>query len=76
MKWISVKDRLPNYGEDVWCALQHWNTKNYRYYELKRVDESDCNWRTTDDHSEVDHNWNVTHWALPKPPKDNGSNKT
>ena len=68
--WISVKDSLPEVGINVWGALQHWHTKNYRYYELKRVDESDCNWRTSDDNSEISYDWTVTHWQpLPEKPK-------
>lgn len=69
-KWISVKDKLPKTGKIVWCALQHWYTKNYRYAELKKVNEDDCEWRTADDNSEIANEWNVTHWQpLPEPLK-------
>ena len=66
-RWIACYERTPDYGEKVLGALQHWETKNYRYYELKRVDESDCSWRTCDDNSEVSYDWTVTHYQ-PLPP--------
>lgn len=69
--WIHVSHKhiLPEYQLAVLGALQHWNTKNYRYAEIKRVKESDCDWRTVDDNSEISYDWTVTHWMpLPKNP--------
>lgn len=64
--WISVKDKMPELGEKVLIELQHWNTKGFRYYECKRVDEDDCDWRTVDDNSEISYDWNVLRW-MPLP---------
>lgn len=67
--WIKCSDRLPEVEKKVWGALQHWHTKNYRYAEIKKVNESDCDFRTVDDNSEISHDWAVTHWQpLPEQP--------
>ena len=71
--WISVEDRLPDCGEIVLGALQHWDTKNYYYDVIEKVDEDDCSWRVWDIgyQSEVSHDYDITHWMpLPSPPED------
>ena len=62
MTWINVKDELPPFNKKTLCRLEHWHTLGIKEYELKRVDESDCMWRTADDDSEIDYNWTVIKW--------------
>jgi hypothetical protein len=63
MEWISVKDRLPQMGEDVLC------------FSMKRIFHSwwdnissSCDWY------DIQNNWiieDVTHWMpLPEQPKE------
>jgi Protein of unknown function (DUF551). len=69
-QWVSVKERLPEVGVDVIATLEHWESKNKRRAALKRVKEDDCDWRTSDDNSEISYSFNVTHWMpLPELPK-------
>ncbi len=66
--WISVKN-LPTTGTKVIAELQHWESKNLRYFELIKVNEDDCPWRTADDNSEVSYDWNVIRYMpLPQQP--------
>lgn len=60
--WVNVKDELPSLNQKVMCRLEHWNTHVIKEYELQRVEESDCMWRTADDNSEIDYNWIVIQW--------------
>ena len=53
---------LPRYGEPVLATLRHWHTKNERTAVLICVDESDCDWRTADDNSEISYDWDVISW--------------
>ena len=69
MDWIKTNTDDIIIGQKIIGALQHWNTKNYRYVELIRVDEDDCPFRTVDDGSEVSYDWTVTHYIIPTPPK-------
>lgn len=46
----------------VLAIVQHWNTKGQRYAVLKAVGESDHNWQTVDDGSELSHDWNAISW--------------
>jgi hypothetical protein len=68
--WVVIDNKNPNTfpkdGEKVIGELEHWESKNKRYYELKKVKESDCIWRTVDDNSEVSYDWNVIRW-MPLP---------
>ncbi len=60
--WINALERLPEVGRAVTCRLQHCDSKSVQEHELKRVDESDCTWRTADDGSEVRYDWSVIEW--------------
>lgn len=71
-QWVPVSERLPEAGTKVWARLKFFASETVRHYELVRVDEDDCTWRTVDDNSEIAHEWNVTHWMLiPQLPEDN-----
>lgn len=64
-QWISVKERLPKYNEQVFAIVEHWNTKNRIPTALVRVDESDCDWRCVDGgkyYSELALEWTVLYW--------------
>jgi hypothetical protein len=54
---------MPAVGSVVNATVEHWYTKGRQQVELVRVDEGDCDWRTADDNSELDHNWNVVEWT-------------
>jgi hypothetical protein len=70
MKWIEItEENTPNTGDRVLGALQHWYTENYKYHELVKVDEDDCDFRTVDDNSEISHDWNVTHFLIVETPE-------
>jgi len=69
MNWIKYNGENVKVGEKVLCALQHWHTKNYRYAELKKVDEDDVDFRFVDDNSEPSYDWNVTHFAKIEAPE-------
>ena len=72
VRWKPITDKRPMVGDIEVVALQHWRTRAYRYAELKRVNESDCDWRTVDDNSEISHDWTPTHFLenLEIPPMD------
>jgi len=53
---------MPEVGKVVNAVLEHWYTKGRVGAELVHVDEDDCDWRTADDNSELDLNWNVVEW--------------
>ncbi len=59
---VSVKHELPPLGTVVKCQLQHWHSKNIVDYDLIRVDEDDCDYRTADDECEISHDFNVIAW--------------
>ncbi|MDO8728381.1 MAG: hypothetical protein Q7K26_06695 [bacterium] len=61
--WIKALDRLPEVGRIVRCRIQHLGRKdNIQEHELMKVNESDCDWRTSDDNSEVGYDWAVIEW--------------
>lgn len=66
-KWNSVKCCLPEAGQVVSAKIQHWRTKGIKECKLVYVNEDDCSWRTEDDLSELDYNWNVVVWMLTNP---------
>jgi hypothetical protein len=49
-------------GSVVNATVEHWYTKGSPQVELVCVEEGDCDWRTADDSSGLDHNWNVIEW--------------
>lgn len=74
MEWISVKDRLPDYGERVLVNIL-WNKKQqFQEVEwLRSVEETGIgtiiNWAGEYPHGEI------THWmSLPEPPKQDSNN--
>lgn len=54
---------LPENGKRYLCKLQHYKTKQIIEYELIKVTEDDCEWRTADDNSEISYNWDVVQWC-------------
>ncbi len=64
-QWIKWNDNV-DAGDIVQVIIEHWNTKGTNEIILKKVDESDCDWRFTDDDSELSYDWNVTHWKPEK----------
>lgn len=71
MEWIKIDINHKDVKTDqiVIGAFQHFHTKNYRYYEVKKVDEDDCTFRTVDDNSEVSYDWTLTHYMIPEIPQ-------
>lgn len=63
---FNTKEEKPPYEKHVLAVIQHWYTEGKRYAILKRVNESDCEWRVTDDNSELSYFWNVIGWTLLK----------
>lgn len=64
-KWISVKERLPEVGEDVLAYLGEG------IFEICWTLKDGC-WETRDSYLDMDA---VTHWQpLPEPPKEEGEN--
>lgn len=55
-------NETPIPGTEILAVIQHWQTKRKRFTTLKAVDEGDCSYRTTDDESELSHDWNVIAW--------------
>lgn len=48
------------------ARLQHWNIKNIIEADLfYDKDETDLDWRTVDDKSEVSCDWDVIEWKYP-----------
>ena len=60
--WVNPHERIPETGKPVLCKVRHFHTKNIQEHELVKVDESDCDWRTSDDNSELSYDWTVIEW--------------
>jgi hypothetical protein len=60
--WIDPKEQVPEVGLPVRALLKGATTGKLVESVLVHVDESDCFWRTADDNSEVDFNWDVIGW--------------
>ena len=60
--WASPLERMPEVGKVVRCKVQNDHTKDTQEYDLIHVAESDQDWRTADDHSELSYNWTVIEW--------------
>ena len=54
----------PPMGLPVMCLLRHCITGKEVEHVLKLVDEPDNNWRTADDNSPINYEWNVIKWRL------------
>lgn len=59
--------KMPTAGSIVIATIEHWYTKGQQEVELIHVKEDDCDWRTADDNSELDYNWNVVEWKYKQP---------
>ena len=55
-------NELPKVGVPVFCQIQHCISKTIIEEELIYVIESDCSWKTADDHSELSYEWDVIAW--------------
>lgn len=60
--WVNPHDKMPKVGQIVLCKVQHFHTNNIQEHELIHVDESDQDWRTADDNSELSYDWTVIAW--------------
>lgn len=77
--WISVKDRLPEYGEQVLLTAYGWSDTTVYIGQLKHMD-AETSWLTGITSKESEwciEGWSylkepvVTHWMpLPEPPKE------
>ena len=54
--------KYPELNKKVLASVQHFRSKNFIKAELIHVNESDCDWRTVDDNSELAYEWNVIAW--------------
>ncbi len=61
-RWIPIGDEPLEVDGMYECVVEHFHTKGVRPAHLFNVDESDVNWRTVDDNSELSHDWDVTHY--------------
>jgi hypothetical protein len=59
--WHSPKDMLPDEGAIVCCLLRHHGTGTMRQDPLRRVIESDVDFRTLDDF-ELGYDWEILAW--------------
>lgn len=63
--WIPVTpETMPVPGTKVLARLKFFASETVRHYELIRVNEDDCDWRTVDDGSEIAYEWNATHYMV------------
>jgi len=60
--WIDPKKQNPAVGVPVRALLRGATTGKLVESVLVHVDEDDCYWRTADDNSEIDFNWEVIGW--------------
>lgn len=80
-EWISVGDRLPNIGDDVWIAAWAWNdpTRGQRIYgraTFIEAGKSYGNWANPQDDDTEYGWWPPTHWMpLPSAPATLGETK-
>lgn len=61
-KWISWRERYPELNKPVLCQVRHFGSGRVQEAWLIHVDEDDCDWRTSDDHSEISYDWDVLYW--------------
>jgi len=58
------RSKYPEVGAIVVAIVRHWHTKGIRVVTLRYVHEGDCDWRTTDDNSELSYDWTVIKWEM------------
>jgi hypothetical protein len=61
--WIDVNQKLPPTGSVVLCKITYFKGNKTQEQTMIKVDEDDCDWRTADDHSELNFDWTVSYWA-------------
>ena len=62
MSWIDTQNRLPTPNKIVQTIIKYCDSDTVKYYKLKAVDESDCNWRFPEDNAELSYDWSVLVW--------------
>ena len=82
--WISVKDRIPEYGEQVLLTAYGWSDTTVYIGQLKHMD-AETSWLTGITNKESEwciRGWSylkepvVTHWmSLPEPPKEDDDDR-
>ncbi len=58
---VPVNERLPEIGVDVFVNME-WQSGKQIKAGLKKVKEDDCDWRTSDDNSEISYSLTVKTW--------------
>ena len=70
-KWISVAEQMPEYDVEICAILKHCTTGKKIKTVLRRVNEDNCTWRTSEDDFGITIDWDVIYWSfLPEDPKD------
>lgn len=59
MAWNKYPEEKPEKGQIVEAIIEHWNTKGTRSIMLEYTSEDDNDFRTTDNQSELSHDWRV-----------------
>lgn len=67
-EWISVKDRLPKWGEKVLCYVNDSLSTPNQYYICAYLVNGNAWYSAYEGEDDVEHN--VTHWQYLYPPKD------
>jgi len=70
MKWISVKEEMPQQGNEVLIVLKGFRSGKMVVRTGEVVNADDHTWES--DGFEIANCWNITHWAkLPDLPESN-----
>lgn len=60
--WTNPAHKMPTVGALVSCLLRHHSTGKILENQLRKVQESDVDWRTADDNSEIGYDWEIIAW--------------